>query len=58
MALPQLAQATRVHSATATRTTARLVYIDNLRVLLIAVVIARHAGQAYGPTGGDWPIFN
>jgi glucans biosynthesis protein C len=50
------------HIATATRaqahTTARLDYIDTLRVLLTILVVAHHAGQAYGPTGGTWPIFN
>lgn len=34
----------------------RLVYFDNLRVALIVAVIAHHAAQAYGPTGGSWPI--
>jgi len=34
----------------------RLAYLDNLRVGLIALVIAHHVGQAYGPTGGSWPI--
>jgi peptidoglycan/LPS O-acetylase OafA/YrhL len=38
--------------------TARLDYIDTLRVLLTILVVAHHAGQAYGPTGGAWPIFN
>src|SRR4030095_3288526 len=28
-----------------------------LKVLLTVLVIAHHAGQAYGPTGGRWPIF-
>lgn len=37
---------------------ARLAAIDTLRVLLTALVIAHHAGQAYGPTGGRWPVFN
>jgi glucan biosynthesis protein C len=50
----QLAAADRV----AARATTRLDYIDTLRVLLTILVIAHHAGQAYGPTGGDWPIFN
>jgi glucan biosynthesis protein C len=36
--------------------TKRLYYLDNLRVALIAMVIAHHVGQAYGPTGGWWPI--
>jgi surface polysaccharide O-acyltransferase-like enzyme len=40
-----------------TLTTTRLAYVDTLRVLLTALVVAHHAGQAYGPTGGDWPIF-
>jgi hypothetical protein len=34
----------------------RLFYLDNLRVALTALVIAHHAGQAYGLTGGWWPI--
>lgn len=34
----------------------RLYYLDNLRVMLTALVIAHHVGQAYGPTGGWWPI--
>jgi fucose 4-O-acetylase-like acetyltransferase len=33
-----------------------LYYLDNLRVALIILVIAHHVGQAYGPTGGWWPI--
>src|SRR5262249_4810428 len=37
---------------------ARLAYLDNLRVALAALVVAHHVGQAYGPTGGAWPIFN
>jgi len=36
----------------------RLYFIDSLRILLISMVVAHHAGQAYGPTGGDWPIFS
>jgi hypothetical protein len=32
----------------------RLFFVDNLRVGLIALVVAHHAGQAYGPTGGWW----
>ncbi|HEX9114480.1 MAG TPA: acyltransferase family protein [Anaerolineae bacterium] len=34
----------------------RLYYLDNLRVGLVMLVIAHHVGQAYGPTGGYWPI--
>jgi len=33
-----------------------LYYLDNLRVAVIILVIAHHVGQAYGPTGGWWPI--
>lgn len=33
----------------------RLFYIDNLKVLLIFLVVAHHAGQVYGSTGGFWP---
>jgi glucan biosynthesis protein C len=36
----------------------RLLFIDNLRIGLIALVVAHHAGQAYGPTGGWWYITN
>jgi len=34
----------------------RLYFLDNLRVGLTILVIAHHVGQAYGPTGGAWPI--
>jgi peptidoglycan/LPS O-acetylase OafA/YrhL len=34
----------------------RLYFLDNLRVVLMVWVIAHHVGQAYGPTGGAWPI--
>ena len=33
-----------------------LAYIDSLRVALIVLVVAHHAAQPYGPTGGAWPI--
>jgi len=36
----------------------RLFGLDKLRVALTFLVIAHHAAQAYGPTGGGWPIFN
>ena len=44
--------------AAASRTAGRLVFLDNLRVPLTILVVAHHAGQAYGPTGGRWPVFN
>lgn len=34
----------------------RRAYLDNLRIALAGLVVAHHAGQAYGPTGGSWPI--
>ncbi len=34
----------------------RLYYLDNLKVALTGLLIAHHVGQAYGPTGGAWPI--
>lgn len=33
-------------------------YIDTLKVALTVLVIAHHAGQAYGPTGGSWPVLD
>jgi hypothetical protein len=36
----------------------RLFFIDRLRVLVTLLVIAHHAAQPYGPTGGEWPIVN
>jgi glucan biosynthesis protein C len=32
----------------------RLVFVDVLRVVVIGLVVAHHAAQPYGPTGGDW----
>jgi hypothetical protein len=34
----------------------RLVFLDVLRVLVISMVIIHHVAQAYGPTGGFWPV--
>ena len=34
-----------------------LSFVDWLRVGVISLVVAHHAGQAYGPTGGAWPVF-
>ena len=36
--------------------TKRLYFLDNLRVAVTILLIAHHVGQAYGPTGGWWPI--
>ena len=32
----------------------RLFYLDNLKILLIFLVILHHVGQGYGPSGGWW----
>ncbi|MBE9139200.1 acyltransferase family protein [Nodosilinea sp. LEGE 07088] len=40
------------------RAPTRLVFMDNLRVFLTLLVVAHHAAQPYGPTGGNWPIAN
>lgn len=34
----------------------RLVFVDALRVAVIVMVVAHHAAQPYGPTGGAWPV--
>ncbi|HUI71337.1 MAG TPA: acyltransferase [Spirochaetia bacterium] len=34
----------------------RLFYLDTLRIVLTILVIVHHVGQAYGPTGGYWPV--
>ena len=34
----------------------RLYFVQWLRVFLISLVVAHHAGQPYGPTGGSWPV--
>lgn len=32
----------------------RMLYLDNLKIVLIFLVILHHVGQGYGPTGGWW----
>jgi glucan biosynthesis protein C len=34
----------------------RLYFVQWLRVFLITLVVAHHAGQPYGPTDGEWPV--
>jgi glucans biosynthesis protein C len=34
----------------------RIVYIDQIKVFLTCLVVAHHAGQAYGKTGGVWLV--
>lgn len=36
--------------------TKRIVYIDMIKVFLTCLVVAHHAAQAYGPTGGVWVV--
>jgi Erythromycin esterase/Acyltransferase family len=36
--------------------TERLFFVDVLRVSIVVFVIVRHSAQAYGPTGGMWPV--
>jgi hypothetical protein len=36
----------------------RLVWLDHVRAALTVLVVAHHAAQAYGPTGGAWPVAN
>ena len=36
----------------------RMYYLDTMKVLLTCLVIAHHASQAYGPTGGEWVYHN
>lgn len=37
-------------------TKSRISYIDNVKVFLTFLVVSHHAAQAYGPTGGMWPV--
>ncbi|MET4590781.1 hypothetical protein [Arthrobacter sp. 754] len=39
-----------------TAASGRLVFLDVSRVPIISMVIIHHAAQAYGPTGGFWPV--
>jgi len=41
-------------NATPIPTADRNTYLDNLKLCLTFLVIAHHASQAYGPTGGAW----
>jgi len=34
----------------------RMAFFDNLKVLMMIMVIVHHVGQAYGPIGAWWPI--
>lgn len=43
-------------AATSATSSERLYFVQWLRVFLISLVVAHHAGQPYGPTGGEWPV--
>ena len=45
-----------LHPAAAPLPAQRIFYLDSLRIMLTILVIAHHVGQAYGPTGGYWPV--
>lgn len=34
----------------------RMVFFDNLKILMMIMVIVHHVGQAYGPIGASWPV--
>jgi fucose 4-O-acetylase-like acetyltransferase len=34
----------------------RIAYMDQIKVFLTCLVVAHHAAQAYGPTGGVWVV--
>ena len=34
----------------------RINYIDNIKIAITFLVVAHHAGQAYGNTGGVWQL--
>lgn len=36
----------------------RMAFLDNLKGFLAILVVMHHAGQPYGPTGGQWPLFH
>ncbi|HYW81754.1 MAG TPA: acyltransferase [Spirochaetia bacterium] len=49
-------QTMSVPSVSAGAGPARIFYLDTLKIFLTILVIAHHVGQAYGPTGGYWPV--
>lgn len=38
--------------------TQRIIYLDNIKVFLTCMVVAHHAAQAYGNTGGAWAVID
>lgn len=34
----------------------RFAFVQSIRVFLVSLVVAHHAAQPYGPTGGEWPV--
>jgi fucose 4-O-acetylase-like acetyltransferase len=47
--------ATRPGAASVGRRGGRLVYLDNLKLLLVAVIVAGHGALAYGDLESAWP---
>lgn len=47
---------TRSASPSGSAGASRLGYMDQIRAVLTILVVAHHAAQPYGPTGGSWPI--
>jgi hypothetical protein len=41
---------------TASQRRSRVAYLDNLKLLLVAVIIAGHGAVAYGDLESAWPI--
>lgn len=48
--------ASPVPTVQAAHAASRTWFLDNLKILLTFLVVAHHAAQAYGPTGGSWPV--
>ncbi|MFK7881462.1 acyltransferase family protein [Roseobacter sp.] len=55
-ALPNVASESVAVDTAAQSRSGQLYFVQWLRVILISLVVAHHAAQPYGPTGGEWPI--
>ena len=51
-----MAHVNRSTSAASPERPDRLLFLDALRVTIVAMVVVHHAAQPYGPTGGNWPV--
>lgn len=54
----QETNSTTLTYASVSLTPSRVVYLDNLRILLTFLVVAHHAALAYGPFRGHWHVEN